>query len=295
METVHRHPGDHRGSVCHPESANQHPGRTGLRGDHDGHPQHFERDQPARTDLPRRGLEPRCAGCAEHYHRLPADHPTVGCRIIPSVHAGDSVDPGWNPGNLCRLQFEVPGQDYEEAKLLASRAAAQVGSTVSGTAYRAAGTVSGVAGATAADVAGFGTADVSASRRTAADVKTGYTNVVDATAGVAGDAGRAMGATAGAVASGAGGLVAAGADTAQRAGEKVAGAVDAIFTGNVDPLDTEEMAKYKYPLEYIEGSGLVYAEKLKAIGILNCQRLIKAHNTPRGRTEVAEKSGISGK
>jgi predicted flap endonuclease-1-like 5' DNA nuclease len=53
------------------------------------------------------------------------------------------------------------------------------------------------------------------------------------------------------------------------------------------------MAKYHRHLEYIEGVGPAYAEKLNAIGIYSCLDLIKAGNTARGRSEIAEKSGIN--
>lgn len=43
----------------------------------------------------------------------------------------------------------------------------------------------------------------------------------------------------------------------------------------------------------IEGIGPVYAEKLKAIGISTTNKLLKMGSTPKGRQELAEKSGIS--
>ena len=186
------------------------------------------------------------------------------------------------------------GKEFEEAQARASQMAAQASSTASGIASRAAGTVSGVAGAATAGVAGVTAAGVAATRQAAADVKTGAAGVVDTATDVASDAGRAVGDAASTVASGVAGVAAAGVDVTQQAGEKVAGAVEALFTGNVDPFDAEEMAKYKYPLEFIEGVGPAYAEKLKAIGIANCLDLIKAGYTPKGRAELAEKSGIAG-
>jgi predicted flap endonuclease-1-like 5' DNA nuclease len=66
------------------------------------------------------------------------------------------------------------------------------------------------------------------------------------------------------------------------------------LTGNVDPTDAEEMAKFKYPLEYVEGIGPIYAEKLKAIGLVTCLDLLKAGASRKGRGEIAETSGIPG-
>lgn len=70
---------------------------------------------------------------------------------------------------------------------------------------------------------------------------------------------------------------------------------EVVLTGNVDPADLTEMAKFQHPLEYVEGIGPVYSEKLNAIGLANCLDLLKAGATRRGREEIAEKSGISGK
>jgi len=43
----------------------------------------------------------------------------------------------------------------------------------------------------------------------------------------------------------------------------------------------------------VEGIGPVYAEKLIAIGISTTNKLLKMGSTPKGREELAEKSGIS--
>lgn len=45
----------------------------------------------------------------------------------------------------------------------------------------------------------------------------------------------------------------------------------------------------------IEGVGEVYAEKLKSAGIETTQALLEKGATPKGRQEIAEKSGISDK
>ena len=45
----------------------------------------------------------------------------------------------------------------------------------------------------------------------------------------------------------------------------------------------------------IEGIGEVYARKLKDAGVPTPEALLKTGSTPKGRQEIAEKSGISGK
>ena len=45
----------------------------------------------------------------------------------------------------------------------------------------------------------------------------------------------------------------------------------------------------------MEGIGQVYSEKLKNIGLISCLDLLKAGASRKGREEIAEKSGISGK
>lgn len=45
----------------------------------------------------------------------------------------------------------------------------------------------------------------------------------------------------------------------------------------------------------IEGVGEVYAGKLKEAGVGNTEALLKMGSTPKGRQEIAEKSGISEK
>lgn len=62
---------------------------------------------------------------------------------------------------------------------------------------------------------------------------------------------------------------------------------DEILTGNVDTTDPEEMAKFKYSLEYVEGIGQVYAGRLKAVGLVTCLDLLKAGATRKGRENVA--------
>lgn len=45
----------------------------------------------------------------------------------------------------------------------------------------------------------------------------------------------------------------------------------------------------------VEGIGPVYAEKLASVGITTVEALLKAGASPKGREELAEKTGISGK
>lgn len=69
---------------------------------------------------------------------------------------------------------------------------------------------------------------------------------------------------------------------------------EAVYTGNVDPTDIEEMAKFKNPLEYVEGIGPVYAEKLRSIELVTCLDLLKGGASRKGREEIATKSAIAG-
>ena len=48
-------------------------------------------------------------------------------------------------------------------------------------------------------------------------------------------------------------------------------------------------------LSYVEGIGEVFAAKLKAAGVGSTERLLAVGSTPKGRQELAEKSGISDK
>ena len=57
----------------------------------------------------------------------------------------------------------------------------------------------------------------------------------------------------------------------------------------------ELVNKYRDALEYVEGIGPVYGEKLKAIGILTPLDLLTKGRFRKGREEIAEQSGISHK
>ena len=67
------------------------------------------------------------------------------------------------------------------------------------------------------------------------------------------------------------------------------------MTSVVEISDPSEEAKFKHPLEYVEGIGPAYGEQLKSIGLVTCLDLLNAGATRKGREEIAEKSGISGK
>jgi hypothetical protein len=57
----------------------------------------------------------------------------------------------------------------------------------------------------------------------------------------------------------------------------------------------ELVNKYRDALEYVEGIGPVYGEKLKAIGILTPLDLLNKGRFRKGREEIAQQSGISHK
>jgi predicted flap endonuclease-1-like 5' DNA nuclease len=61
-------------------------------------------------------------------------------------------------------------------------------------------------------------------------------------------------------------------------------------TGQATPED--ELAKYKKDVEYIEGIGPVYGEKLREAGVPNPLLLLQRGASAKGRAEIAEQSGI---
>ena len=61
------------------------------------------------------------------------------------------------------------------------------------------------------------------------------------------------------------------------------------------PPATPDLDKMSYDMDYIEGVGPVYAEKLKAVGIDTPKALLERGATPRGRQEIAAATGISDK
>lgn len=87
-------------------------------------------------------------------------------------------------------------------------------------------------------------------------------------------------------------------EVAEEAAGAESGETDAAgeaMTSGIEITDPSEEAKFKNPLEYVEGIGPVYGEQLKAIGLVTCLDLLNAGATRKGREEIAEKSGISGK
>jgi predicted flap endonuclease-1-like 5' DNA nuclease len=57
----------------------------------------------------------------------------------------------------------------------------------------------------------------------------------------------------------------------------------------------EESAKFKEALNFVEGIGPVFADKLKELGVNNVLDLLRSGATRKGRADLAEKSGIAGK
>lgn len=60
-----------------------------------------------------------------------------------------------------------------------------------------------------------------------------------------------------------------------------------------EPTTPEEMEKFSYDLEYVEGIGPVYGKQLKEIGIGTPRALLEQGATRNGREKIAEKTGIS--
>jgi predicted flap endonuclease-1-like 5' DNA nuclease len=59
--------------------------------------------------------------------------------------------------------------------------------------------------------------------------------------------------------------------------------------------ETKPRTGFNRALQYIEGIGPVHAGQLQRIGIRTPQQLLDAGATPKGRDEIAAKSGISHK
>jgi predicted flap endonuclease-1-like 5' DNA nuclease len=78
-----------------------------------------------------------------------------------------------------------------------------------------------------------------------------------------------------------------------KGGEVNLAAEVAASESKVAPISAEEIDKFKYSLEYIEGIGPVYAAKLNAIGIANLHDLLEKGAFPKGREEMAQAAGIS--
>ena len=53
--------------------------------------------------------------------------------------------------------------------------------------------------------------------------------------------------------------------------------------------------KFEADIEYVEGIGPAFGQKLKDVGIFTPKDLLERGATPKGRDEIAESTGISGK
>lgn len=62
-----------------------------------------------------------------------------------------------------------------------------------------------------------------------------------------------------------------------------------------EPVKTTGQAALTHDLSYVEGIGPAYSQALKEAGIDTAQGLLAAGATPKGRGELADKTGISGK
>ena len=68
---------------------------------------------------------------------------------------------------------------------------------------------------------------------------------------------------------------------------------DVASVPTVPIISAEDVDKFKYGLEYIEGIGQVYTARLNAIGIMNLHDLLEKGAFPKGREEIATTAGIS--
>jgi predicted flap endonuclease-1-like 5' DNA nuclease len=69
--------------------------------------------------------------------------------------------------------------------------------------------------------------------------------------------------------------------------------VDEIAADIPEPATPEEMAKFSRSLEYVEGIGPIYAERLGQIGILTPWDLLQRGATRTGRAHIAQATEIS--
>jgi uncharacterized membrane protein HdeD (DUF308 family)/predicted flap endonuclease-1-like 5' DNA nuclease len=60
-----------------------------------------------------------------------------------------------------------------------------------------------------------------------------------------------------------------------------------------EPATPEEMEKFSYDLQYVEGIGPVYGAQLKEIGIGTPRALLEQGATRKGREQIAESTGIT--
>jgi len=68
--------------------------------------------------------------------------------------------------------------------------------------------------------------------------------------------------------------------------------VDQVLSDMVTHSDPQEMSKFKNALEYVEGVDPAYAGKLRSININTPLDLLKIGAFPKGRDEIAQRTGI---
>jgi hypothetical protein len=153
------------------------------------------------------------------------------------------------------------------------------------------------AGAAAAGIAVTGTAAVAAASDTkesvdltdesvdtfsmaGADYKAEAADVVASPGGVSGDIDRPL-ETVGEVAGEADVFIV---ETAEE--------VDQVLSDMVARSDPQEMSKFKNPLEYVEGVDPAIADKFRSIDIHTPLDLLKMGAFPKGRNEIAQRTGI---
>jgi predicted flap endonuclease-1-like 5' DNA nuclease len=201
----------------------------------------------------------------------------------------------------------------------AGEVVADAGDAVSDGAEVAGGALAG-AGAVVADVAGDVEAEAAGVVEAADDALSGageaaaeMTGEVKAgVLGAAAGAGALLSDGGEAVADVAGDAKEAVADAADVAENKVEGIVESVANTLEIEVDEnkvvnvlseleksfeglEESAKFKEALEFVEGIGPTFAGKLKDLGVNNVLDLLRQGATRKGRADLAEKSGITGK
>jgi len=84
-------------------------------------------------------------------------------------------------------------------------------------------------------------------------------------------------------------------ETAPAVAAPVEEGVTETKVASVDISDLDENSKFGYGLEYVEGIGPVFAQKLHEIGVDTIRAFFERGVTSKGREELAELTGISGK
>ena len=113
---------------------------------------------------------------------------------------------------------------------------------------------------------------------------------------VVGEAAQAVEGVAGELAPAAAGMAATAAVVVGEAAEGVQQAQVEQGLADIEAtFPLEEIAKFKESLEFVEGIGPAFAGKLRAIGVFTVLDLLRRGATRKGRTELAELTGIAGK